>query len=180
MEESHLFVFATGKAGMDSVDQTKVNETILRLSKDSEYYKNEQRKAAKVEARITQVLSKKLDTNALEALNRHFERLSKKLSSELDLSRVWIHIDMDQFYAAVAERDNPWLKGKPVAVGGLSMISTANYVARKFGVRSAMPGFIGKELCPDLIFVKHGAFLAVFLRDSLFRLSGLCSSSSNH
>ena len=46
---------------------------------------------------------------------------------------------------------------KPVAVGNEQMISTANYVARKFGVRSAMPGFIGKKLCPDLIFVGHNS-----------------------
>jgi DNA polymerase kappa len=49
---------------------------------------------------------------------------------------------MDMFYAAVEIRDNPKLENLPVAVGGMSMISTANYVARKYGVRSAMPGFI--------------------------------------
>jgi nucleotidyltransferase/DNA polymerase involved in DNA repair len=58
------------------------------------------------------------------------------------------------FYASVEIRDNPSLKGKPVAVGGMSMISTSSYEARKMGVRSAMPGFIGKQLCPELIFVK--------------------------
>lgn len=45
-------------------------------------------------------------------------------------------------------------KGKPFAVGGIGMISTASYPARKFGVRSAMPGFIGLKLCPQLTFVK--------------------------
>ena len=60
---------------------------------------------------------------------------------------------MDMFYAAVEIRDNPELAVLPVAIGSESMISTANYVARKFGVRSAMPGFIGKKLCPELIFV---------------------------
>jgi len=53
-----------------------------------------------------------------------------------------MHLDMDMFYAAVEIRDRPELQDKPVAVGGLSMLSTANYVARKYGVRSAMPGFI--------------------------------------
>lgn len=52
-------------------------------------------------------------------------------------------------------RDRPELADKPVAVGGESMISTTNYHARKKGVRSAMPGFIGRKLCPELIFVKH-------------------------
>jgi len=59
------------------------------------------------------------------------------------------------FYAACEIRDNPSLKGKPIAVGGMQMLSTSNYVARKFGVRSAMPGFIAKKLCPNLIIVKH-------------------------
>lgn len=62
---------------------------------------------------------------------------------------------MDMFYAAVEIRDRPELADKPVAVGSMSMLSTANYVARKFGVRSAMPGFIGKKLCPDLVIVDH-------------------------
>lgn len=59
-----------------------------------------------------------------------------------------MHIDMDMFYAAVELRDRPELIHLPVAIGSKSMISTANYVARKFGVRSAMPGFIGLKLCP--------------------------------
>ena len=61
---------------------------------------------------------------------------------------------MDMFYASVEIRDNPELADKPIAVGGMSMIATANYIARRFGVRSAMPGFIGKLLCPDLVFIE--------------------------
>lgn len=61
---------------------------------------------------------------------------------------------MDKFYAAVEERDNPSLGNRPMAVGGMSMLSTANYEARKFGVRSAMPGYIAKRLCPELIIVR--------------------------
>jgi len=64
-----------------------------------------------------------------------------------------MHIDMDMFFAAVEIRDRPELATVPLAVGGESMISTANYVARKFGVRSAMPGFIARKLCPNLVFI---------------------------
>ncbi|MEO8402931.1 MAG: DNA polymerase IV, partial [Gammaproteobacteria bacterium] len=71
------------------------------------------------------------------------------------LSRKIIHVDMDCFYAAIEIRDNPTLANKPVAVGGQpeerSVLCTCNYVARKFGVRSAMPSSYAKRLCPDLI-----------------------------
>ncbi|MGB5667630.1 MAG: DNA polymerase IV [Maribacter sp.] len=71
--------------------------------------------------------------------------------------RKIIHIDMDAFYASVEELDNPGLKGKPLAVGGgevRGVVSAANYEARKFGVRSAMSGYLAKKNCPQLVFVK--------------------------
>lgn len=61
---------------------------------------------------------------------------------------------MDMFFAACELRDRPDLKERPIAVGDYSMIQTSNYVARKWGVRSAMPGFMGKQLCPSLLFIK--------------------------
>ena len=68
-----------------------------------------------------------------------------------------IHVDMDQFFAAVEQRDHPELKGKPIAVGHdaeRGVVSTASYEARRFGVHSAQSIQVAKRLCPQLIIVE--------------------------
>ena len=72
------------------------------------------------------------------------------------MSRKIIHIDMDCFYAAVEMRDHPELTHLPIAVGGngpRSVLSTCNYLARTYGVRSAMPNSRALMLCPELVIV---------------------------
>jgi DNA polymerase-4 len=79
-------------------------------------------------------------------------------------NRSIIHIDMDCFFAAIEIRERPELINRPVAVGGnpsnRGVLTTCNYIARKYGCRSAMPGFKALELCPDLIIlpVRHDLY----------------------
>ncbi|CAD8158227.1 unnamed protein product [Paramecium octaurelia] len=147
-----IFHFYGNKAGVEGADQIK--QVIDDATRGSEYYKRQQEKRQQVLSKVSKM--------QVELENYHKNEQRKKETKEIiqnkvkefqiNTDRIWAHFDMDMFYVACELLDKPELKDKPVAVGQ-SIISTANYVARKYGVRSAMPGFVAKKLCPDIIFI---------------------------
>ncbi|XP_054905247.1 DNA polymerase kappa [Poeciliopsis prolifica] len=143
------------KAGMEGLDRDKINRIIMEASKGSRFYENERKKEQQVNQRIEKMMHQKaqITEQLLQKAQAQVEKMASELEKSRDLSRVIVHVDMDAFYAAVEMRDCPELKDKPMAVGSMSMLSTSNYHARKYGVRAAMPGFIAKKLCPSLVIV---------------------------
>ena len=145
----------TAKAGMEGLDKDKINQIIHEASKGSRFYENEKKKEKQVRKRIEELQRKMTSFNdEQKAKARQFaDNTVQELEQGRDLSRTIVHIDMDAFYAAVEMRDDPSLKSKPMAVGGSAMLCTSNYLARRYGVRAGMPGFIAKKLCPNLTIV---------------------------
>ena len=138
------------KAGLENCDASRIAKIIKSASKNSEYYKTEERRMQVVKEKVSKYKAKieKHKSNAENWALREFDVKRKIVahSREIDVTRTWVHVDMDMFYAAIEIRDTPELEDKAVAVGDCQMIQTTNYVARKFGVKSGLPGFIGKNL----------------------------------
>jgi DNA polymerase kappa len=162
------------KAGQDSVDQTKVmiavdsldyktltsvylqvSEIIYEASKGSKFFNREEAKDKILTTKITSILSKKARLEKLD-LSREFRKADQQiaeLEQSRDLSQTIVHVDCDAFYAAVELLDRPELATVPFAVGG-GVLTTCNYVARKYGCRSGMAEFVARKLCPSLVIIR--------------------------
>ncbi|MEN8434909.1 DNA polymerase IV [Clostridium septicum] len=89
------------------------------------------------------------------------------------MNKIILHVDMDAFFAAVEQMDNPNLKGMPVIVGGISergVVSTCSYEARKYGVHSGMPIFIAQKLCPHGIYLKSRYYRYKEISNKIFEI----------
>ncbi|KAJ7218103.1 IMS-domain-containing protein [Mycena pura] len=144
---------STGKAGL-AQDQSDINRVIADASKGSKFYENEKKKDKELTKKIDHILLLR-DKLTSEGDMQKIEAGLLKLEAQRDLSQTIVHFDLDSFFASVEVLSDPTLAGKPFAVGH-SVISTASYEARKYGVRSGMATFIAKKLCPQLLMVDHG------------------------
>ncbi|KAF5399764.1 DNA polymerase kappa subunit [Paragonimus heterotremus] len=144
--------YSTNKAGMEGLDKQTIMQIILENSKGSKFYENELRRERllhqQIEAKLRQIRS--LTPAMVQSAEHEADKLLERIEKRRCFSRCVVHFDMDAFFAAVEIRDQPELRFLPVAVGSNSMLSTSNYIARRYGVRAGLPGFLGKKLCPNL------------------------------
>ena len=153
----HLFHYGTSKAGMDQgmlVSKEKQVQIIEEATAGSSYYHKQLEKDQETDTKIAsmQQTLKRLSASEKNNLSKQVQKIHSDLESKRDLHGIKVVIDMDAFYASVEIRDRPDLADLPVAVGK-GVICTCNYVARRYGVRSAMPSFVADKLCPDLIYL---------------------------
>eukprot|EP01060_Flectonema_neradi_P029989 TRINITY_DN4264_c0_g1_i1.p1 TRINITY_DN4264_c0_g1~~TRINITY_DN4264_c0_g1_i1.p1 ORF type:complete len:726 (+),score=138.38 TRINITY_DN4264_c0_g1_i1:78-2255(+) len=158
---AHLYVFTNEKGGMEGYNKNLQQQVIEELSRGSKHLEHAKRSDTRLTKKIQAMKERldRLDDKTIQKNLKTADELLTSLEKDRPLGRWCAVVDMDMFYAAVEIKDNPHLATIPIAVGGKSMISTTNYVARKYGVRAAMPGFIGEELCrrqgAKLTFVNH-------------------------
>ncbi|OQV23424.1 DNA polymerase kappa [Hypsibius exemplaris] len=147
------------KAGLcqeeGGLSKEDVSRILTEASEGSPFFENKKQRHQVIERRITaqqKILADASEEERNDALVKA-DQLLRDIENARNLSKSIVHVDMDMFYAAVEMRDDPSLREKPLGVGSNSMLATSNYVARKFGVRAAQPGFMARKLCPDLVIV---------------------------
>lgn len=142
------------KAGLPELSRERIDQIIMEASKNSRFYQHQQR-------RLQQVAERARSLRLHQPTNTDVDRAEQEIDDYLTQIRethkdgLYVHVDMDAFFAAVEQLHRPELADVPMAVGAEPMLSTANYKARQFGVSAAMPGFIARKLCPELVIVPH-------------------------
>ena len=195
MEQPHDgLIFNVEKAGLNKNTAHQISKTIVETSKDTKYFEKQLQRSQNID-RIVEEMKFKITCTTkgakIEAENQA-NQLINILSRKRDLTSIYLHADLDMFYAAVEALEDPSLNDIPFAVGGdvrHGVISTSSYKARQFGVRSGMAVFIALKLCPELKIIPHhgekyvhfsNIVRSVFKKyDPNFRSAGLDEASLN-
>ena len=150
---SALIVSAADKAGMEGIDRAKIDAIILRESGNSNFMKQQRKRDAAVDERIAK-MKRRLDEHKVgphtwAEAERRMEPEIERLTKKRKRLSTCVVVDMDAFYMSCELLSRPDLNDKP-AVVGRGMVLTSNYVARRYGVRSAMAGWIADKLVEEL------------------------------
>ena len=155
---SDLLISASDKAGMDGIDRERINEILLRESGNSTFMQrqrkmddNTNRKIEEMKQRLEEINNASTNNNWRLALERNtIDPILQQYRGQRQPLSTCVVIDLDSFFISCHILYNPRLAEIPACVGGSSMISTSNYVARQYGVRAAMPGYLGSKLVSEL------------------------------
>ncbi len=149
-EASALIISAADKAGMEGIDRSKIDAIILRESGNSRYMQQQRRRDEKVNERVRQLQQRLEDASPGDyQVTEDLDDMLRSFQNQQATRATCVVVDMDMFYMACELLNRPELNDKPACVGR-GMILTSNYVARRYGVRSAMAGFIGDKLVEEL------------------------------
>mmetsp|Transcript_25625 Transcript_25625/g.56086 ORF Transcript_25625/g.56086 Transcript_25625/m.56086 type:complete len:719 (-) Transcript_25625:12-2168(-) len=154
---SALIVSAADKAGMEGIDRARIDEIILRESADSNYMKQQRKRDAAVNERIERMKKRLAERDGSRSDGKTWrEAEERRLQPEINRLMITrrrlstcVVVDMDAFYMSCELLTRPDLQNVPACVGS-GMILTSNYCARRYGVRSAMAGWIGDKLVEEL------------------------------
>jgi DNA polymerase kappa len=154
---SALVIAAADKAGMEGIDRARINSIILRESGSSLFIQQQRRRDAKVDERIASLRTKLQEQEQKEiglskwkhTVCNEIDREIPKILSQRPVRSSAVVVDMDMYYMACELLTRPDLEKQPACVGK-GMILTSNYLARRYGVRSAMAGWIGDKLVEEL------------------------------
>ncbi|EFA77168.1 UMUC-like DNA-repair protein [Heterostelium album PN500] len=139
------------KAGMESVDLNEINMLLEQFTEGTHFQEKIIRDELKTQQIISESLEKLKEVPDTDEYREKVDKYLEQLVESKDLTRTFLYIDMDAYYALVEEMDDPSIRGLPVAVGSMDMLVTSNYLSRKYGVRSRMPGMFALSLCPTLV-----------------------------
>jgi DNA polymerase kappa len=148
-DASALIISASDKAGMEGIDRSKINAIILRESGNSLFMQQQRRRDTKVNQRIQQLQTKLHNCKDPLTTTPELELQLQEYQAQQPNRSTKVVVDMDMFYMACELLSKPQLAKVPACVGS-GMILTSNYQARRYGVRSAMAGFVGDKLVEEL------------------------------
>ncbi|EPR78881.1 DNA directed polymerase kappa [Spraguea lophii 42_110] len=137
------------------MDQTQLSQYISKFDEKQENKSIEiKKKAESLKIKVNNLESDMIQFafDKIEKDKKKFCAEHKELFDEPP-DKIYVHIDLDSFFASVEMLDKPEYRQNPVGVGSMYMLSTCNYEARKYGIKSGMPGYIALQLCPELIII---------------------------
>ena len=151
-----LIISASDKAGMQNIDRERINAILMRESGNSAFIQRQKKMDEKNDKKINDMKRKLQERDATgedwrrQLLHSTINPLIQTYQSRRRTRSTCAVIDMDGFFISCHILHNPHLANIPACVGGSSMISTSNYIARRYGVRAAMPGYLGSMLVKEL------------------------------